>query len=690
MGRKRWVVSNADIPLSSQISERFGISPLTSLILTSRGICEDEDIGEFLSDEPDFQDPLCIADMMKAKEAIESAIDKKLKIAVYGDYDADGVTSTAMLTRYLKSRGADVLWYVPERSEGYGLNNEAIHKLSVLGVKLIVTVDNGIAAVSEAQYIKSLGMSLVITDHHEMQEKIPEALAAVNPHRADCPSVFKEYAGVGVAFKLICAMEDAYGDKVIKLIEEYGEYLAIGTIADVVALRGENRLLLKYGLKAIGKTQKPDIIALKEASGFKKDAPMTSRQVAFALSPRINASGRVGFASEAVKLLLTTDEERATDCAASLNLYNYERKRLEEEVFKSADSIIKQNNMHLKDRIIVVSSEGWNEGVLGIVSAKITEKYGKPSIVLNEGEDKAHGSCRSIEGFKIYDALFSVRHLITQFGGHALAAGLTLPKNGVDEFRKEINEYAKKQFDIMPFPLLRIDCKLNPKGINRDFLSALGTIEPCGAGNPGVLFGLFRMRISEIRPISDGKYVRLTLTKNGSSISAVCFSMSVQDFPFETGDIIDAAVELSESTYAGGGVSVRIADMRISGNYEEELLLSMRIYDKVCGGETLSESEIKNALPERETFASLYRYLKNANGVRTSGEMLYHRMQRAFSYAGIMVCLDAMEELKLISLKKDGEIIEARLNETAEKCDLSSSAILTKIKKGNVRAGNER
>ena len=530
MSRKRWQISNSQPQVAAEISEQFGISPVTSLLLASRGFCADEAVEDFLMRTPYFQCPYDLIDMEKAVDRINSALENGEKIAVYGDYDADGVTATTLLYRYLKSRGADVIWYVPERSEGYGLNNNAIDLLCDEGVKLIVTVDNGVAAFDEAEYIYSKNMELVVTDHHQPMGRLPRACAVVNPHREDCPSEFKEYAGVGVAFKLVTALEECDDEELLK---RYGEYVAIGTVADIVPLVGENRLFVKYGIDCINSTDKPAIKALRKVCSTNVEVDSTN--VSFMFAPRINAAGRVGFASDAVKLLMCDDEESATTLANILNSGNQERQSIEAKVFEQARRLVELSRMNIYDRVIVVSGEGWHEGVLGIVSAKLTELYGKPTIVLSENGDIAKGSCRSVEGFSIFEALSSVSDVLKAYGGHSMAAGVTVAFDRIDEFRRRINEYARTNFEYMPYPVVRIDCKVNPKVLTPEFLEGFKELEPFGAGNPQPVFGLFKMKVERITPLAKGKYTKLTLSKKGFGIDVISFAHKPDGFSYVFG-----------------------------------------------------------------------------------------------------------------------------------------------------------
>lgn len=676
MSRKRWQIMDSQPQIAAEISEQFGISPVASLILASRGFCANEAVEDFLMVMPDFQCPYDLIDMDKAVDRINSAIENGERIAVYGDYDADGVTATTLLYRCLKGRGADVIWYVPERSEGYGLNNSAIDKLFDEGARLIVTVDNGVAAFEQAEYIYSKGMELVVTDHHQPMEELPRACAVVNPHRHDCPSVFKDYAGVGVAFKLAVALEECDDET---LLGKYGEYVAIGTVADIVPLVGENRLFVKYGIDKINSTEKPAIDELKNVCGISDE--VSSANISFMFAPRINAAGRVGFARDAVNLLLSDDSDSAGELAAMLNSNNQERQSVEAKVFEQAHRLVELSRMNIYDRVIVVSGKDWHEGVLGIVSAKLTELYGKPSIVLSENGATAKGSCRSVEGFSMFEALSGVSDVLRAYGGHSMAAGVTVDFDRIDEFRRRINEYARVNFEYMPFPSVRIDCRLNPKVLTTELVDGFKELEPFGEGNPQPTLGLFKMRIERVTPLAKGKYIKLTLSKKGAYTDVVSFSYGFDNFSFAVGDTVDVAVKLSNSQFRGKTeVSARLVDIRMSGDYERDVLDNIRIYEKGIRGEELSFDELSAITPQRETLNDVYRYIRRSGGFNDTAEMLYHRLSGKHSLSSVMTAVDILAELKIVSLERREERLLIELVPDCERCNIENSRILRNLK----------
>lgn len=600
------MVSKSSKDIAAQVAQDMSVDPFAALLVTSRGFDNIDEISDFLDyDAPLSLPPLSIADMSKAAERINRAIDNFEFICIFGDYDADGVTASALLYSYLETREANVMCYIPDRlTEGYGLNVGAIEELADRGVKLIVTVDNGVSAIDEAKRAKELGIDLVVTDHHKVGDILPDAYAVVDPHRPDCPSTFKEMSGVGVAFKLVCALEGDDGDI---LIEEYGDLVALGTIGDVVTLTGENRVMVRRGLRILNDNPRPGISALMELAGV-SDKLFTASTAAFTVCPRINAAGRMGSANKALELLLCDDDKTAEYIADEIQKMNSMRQSTETEVCSAAEKMMHESDI-LNDKIIVVDGEGWHQGVIGIVAARITERYGRPSVVISRDGETAKGSCRSIEGFSIYDAIEYASECLDHYGGHTLAAGIGLKSSDIDAFRKKINEYAADK--EMPFAIQKIDCKLLPGSISLEILDSLSLLEPFGAGNPQPCFGLFGVRIDDIAGVSDGKHIRMMISKNGARTGVVYFGMREVLFPFEKGDIVDLAVNLDKNVYNGDTrVSVIVRGIRHSETNEEKVLESMRLFDKFSRNEKLTKEEAEKLLPDRQLQVDVYKSIK--------------------------------------------------------------------------------
>ena len=673
MSRKKWLVSALDKELASDIAEEYDIDPFCSLLLVSRGITDDSEIFDFFSKECRLSDPFEIKDMDKAAERIRKAIEEKEKILIYGDYDADGVTSTALLYLYLKSENADVITYIPDRnSEGYGLNLDAVKEISEKGVKLIITVDNGISAFNEADYISSLGMDLVITDHHKASHTIPQAVAVVDPHRYDCPSEFKLWAGVGVAFKLVCALSDKTTDELLDL---YSDLVTIGTIGDIVSLTGENRAIVKHGLKILNKTTRPGVKALKQIAGV-DGKEINASTVAFSLVPRINAIGRISSAEEAFRLLISEEEGNALFYAQTVDSSNVTRQDVEKIISGEAEAQIRNNPEMLYDRVLIFSGENWHGGVIGIVAARLTQKYGKPCIVITDDGKEAKGSGRSIEGFSLYEAINSASHLLNHFGGHTLAAGFGLDSENIDDFKKAVQDYAKTV--EMPFATVALDCKLKPEFISADVLDVISALEPFGAGNPQPMFGLFGMTLTSVQPIGGGKHLRLSLRRGNATVSALYFGVTLNDFPYDEGDILDLAVRLEKNEYMGQTkVSIYIKDVRMSGTDDDKYLRSVRLYEKLKRKEKLSKKQIEFITPTRQNIADVFRFIRSNKGWKHDLDVLCYRLSSDGSDAcRVLTAIDVLEELGIF--RKNGN--EILLADTECKVNLDDSKLLGYLK----------
>ena len=672
MSRKKWITAHIDKDLAAQVAENHSLDPFVSLILVSRSISEYEDVEEFFDNDFCFCDPYLIADMDKAVERIKGAIENSEKICVFGDYDADGVTSTALMYSYLASRGADVMYYIPDRiTEGYGMNCSAIDKLHQQGVKLIVTVDNGISAIEEIEYAKSLEIDCVVTDHHKVGDKLPEAVAVVDPHREDCNLNFKEWAGVGVAFKVVCALEN--GDY-YEILSRYADIIAIGTVADVVDLVDENRAIVKYGVAKINSNPCNGVNALRQIAGV-GEKELTAVGMTYSLAPRINAAGRIESAETALKLLLCEDLKTALDIAEQVDICNRKRHDFENEIMTAAVEHIEANERLKYSKVIVVCGEGWHHGVIGIVAARITEKYGRPSIVITFDGDEGTGSARSIEGFSVYDAIKHCDDLLTHFGGHTMAAGLGLKRENVEEFFLKINEYANSIENAVP--TLTLDCKLNPAYINTALLESLETLEPFGAGNPQPLFGIFGVHLSGLQPVGEGKHLRLNFTKGSTHFSAMKFGATLNDFPYRDGDIVDLAVRIEKNEFRGEiKPSVQVRDIRFSGVNEDNLFKSIGLYEKYKRKETLTPHEARFLTPSREFLLGVFNFLKSYNVWSFDIEtMLVRTKCPVEKHCTMQVSVDVLCELGLVKLDDNQLIFDGN----GKKADLSQSKILKEL-----------
>ncbi len=562
MLKKTWILKQFDKNRVLEISRTFKVSPLTAIILYNRGIREDEDIRKFLSrDLSELHDPFLMKDMDKAVERILAAGEKKEKITIYGDYDVDGITSIAILYKQLEKMGIEVGFYVPDRMvEGYGVNREALDKIKADGTKLIITVDTGITAVEEAEYAKSIGLDFIITDHHECKEMIPDVYAAIDPKRKDCPYPFKSLAGVGVVFKLIQALNKS--EPLKNIMDEYADLMCLGTVADISPLIDENRVIVTEGLKKFKTTKNIGLKALIDVSTNGK--AITTSTIGYTIAPRINASGRLGCASTSVELFLTDDKEKAAELAESLCHENTLRQQTEQKMFKEALEYIKQHPEIKDDDILVIPHENWHHGIVGIVSSKITEKYYKPSILFAVDGESAKGSGRSVTGFNLFGALENSADLLEKFGGHELAAGLTIKSDNIEAFRKKINEYAKgNTANVNRIPEISLDAQIKVTYITLDTVHDINKLQPFGVNNPTPAFSVRNIKIHRISVMSEGKHLRMTLYKDGKYLDAVGFGMGEYYNSFEEGDFVDVAFALDINDYKGfQNVQLILKDMR--------------------------------------------------------------------------------------------------------------------------------
>ncbi len=556
MKLKNWIYLNQSLNKDTvaAVSKQYGLNPLISTLLLNRGIQSDKQIKSYISKSiKHIHHPMGLKDMDKAVEIIKKHIDEKNKITIYGDYDVDGITSTTLMYMFLTELGADVDYYIPDRfDEGYGMNIPAVNKLIKAGTKLIITVDCGITAVAETSFAKLKNVDVVITDHHTCKEKLPDADAVINPKQPDCEYPFKELAGVGVAFKVVLALALAYGLKASDYFNKYCELVTIGTIADVVPLLDENRIITDKGLALLKNTSFRGIKALLEISGLSED--ITSTSISFAVAPRINAAGRMNSASIAVKLLLSQDDSEAYLLAKELNDLNVKRQNTELKIYHEALDMIAADPDFEKNKIIVLCNKDWHDGVIGIVASKICELYYRPCILITyDNNFTAKGSGRSIEGFNLFEALSECSSVLSNFGGHAVAAGLSLKPDDVDTFRTEINNYAKTHLtEDKLSATIRVDSKIAPEYVTEKNTEILSKLEPFGVGNPKPVFSMSNLIITSISQMgADNKHMRARFKYNNIYFNAVGFGMGQYYDYFRTGDTVEAAFTMDINYFAG-------------------------------------------------------------------------------------------------------------------------------------------
>lgn len=672
---RKWEVRPLDKERAAAFAQTYGVPFFLAMLMNIRGLDDAAHLREFLGEGEPLSDPFLLKDMDKAAARITRAVDNMEKIAVYGDYDADGVTSTAMLYSYLETRGADVIFYIPQREgEGYGMNIGAVEYLKEQGVTLIVTVDNGISSVQEVARANELGIDVVVTDHHRPQEILPDAVAVVDAYRPDDTSPYKHFSGVGIAFKLLMALEDGAGD-VEDLLEAYSDLAAIGTIGDIVPLTGENRTLIRVGLERLSQSDRPGVQALLENAGIAGKA-LTSTNVAFTLVPRINATGRMGAPERAVRLLISGYEEEAEVLSEEICADNEERRRVEAEIAEAAFADIEAKG-YMKDRVVVVDGENWHHGVIGIVASRVTERCGKPCMIISRGETEAKGSGRSIEGFSLFEAICACGDLLIKFGGHPMAAGITLKPENIEAFRKRINQYAAEHFPQMPTQTVTLDCKLNPAALSVSMAQSLTQLEPFGNGNPQPMFGLFNMELSNVTPVGGGGHLRLTLEKNGAVITAMRFNTKPEELPYHIGDKIDLAVQLEAREFRGQpSLTVIVRDMKFAAFNTEKNIASLASFEKWQRGEVLSAEDKNRLYPDRACLAAIYRALRTVNGKETDQVRFVSQFGKDMTLGLFKTALLVFEERGLVHSEIADDTFTAALIETSGKTDITRSPVL--------------
>lgn len=666
MGFKQWILPQLNKELAQTLAEECGIEPFTALIAAQRGYEDPFELEVFLDNEMLETEPLDLPDMQKAAAVIGEFVAQGKKITVFGDYDCDGVTATVLLYQYLQSVGAHVDYYLPNRlTEGYGMTCAAVERLHQNKTELIITVDNGIAANEPVQRAAELGITVVVTDHHRQQGALPNAAAVVDPHREDCRLPFKDFAGVGVAFMLVCALS---GNDPAFLAADYGDLVALGTVADVMPLLCDNRGFVKMGLAKLNQNPSPGFAALVAVAGLTPGS-LTAGGIAFGLAPRVNAAGRLADPEIAARLLLAGDDRLARGLAEQLDELNRKRHAIEQEITQMAAQTVEQQRLY-QNRIMVVSGSGWHEGVLGIAAARLAEHYGRPVILLSENGETgtAKGSARSVGSFSIFKAIESGSDLLLTFGGHAQAAGLSLKISNIAAFRQKINEYALTQ--PLCLPQLKVDCKLNPAAISPELLLALEPLEPFGVGNPTPLFGLFGMRLDRITEIGGGKHLRLLLSKGNTVVAALLFGTTAQSFAFLVGSTVDVLAHLKKNIYKGEvQITVQVQDIRPAGLNEAQRLQELELFDRFANAAMLS-ADAQHLLFSRQDMALVYRGIRNG---QNSTEKL--RANTAdLSWAKIAVILEVLQELCLVERVREGNRVFFQLTNSS-KTNLENSKI---------------
>jgi len=665
-----------------------GLTELAATVLYSRGFSDLEGARRFLrADQSSLNSPLLLSDMDRAVEAIHRAVAEKKTILVYGDYDVDGITSTYLVTDYLTSIGANTLYRIPDRiSNGYGMTCAMVDEIREMGADMIITVDNGITAVNEIAHAVELGMEVVVTDHHECpQGSLPAALAVVNPRKPDDPYPFKALAGVGVAFKLVAALD---GNQE-KMLDRYADIVTIGTVADVMELRCENRILVKRGLEMLENTRNVGLSALMDASGARTKR-LSAATINFTLAPRINAAGRLSKADTALALFREKNPQKAMDLAQALCDLNYERQSSENELFSEVETMLK--DMHFRperDKAIVLWGKNWCGGITGIVCSRLMTLYGVPVILMTVEEGIVKGSGRSLEGFNLYDALSSLSDCLEKFGGHALAAGLTMKEEKLEEFRERFLAYAEKAFERTDIrPVLRIDSEIRARSLSVENIEGLSALEPYGNGWPQPVFAMFGVRLNEVTPVGMGKHLKLTIGKCCVTLTAMLFRVTPEEFDLKPGDLADIAFILDTSTFRGNKeMQLIIQDIRPCESAGKS---GLELYRRFQSGETLCRCEITSMRPQREDFVAIWHYLcrrLSGKSLRLSvGELnlgLRRYENRDITAVKIYVALQAFLEAGLLdfAVDNDGRVLIRSVNRSNrnQKVNLEDTDVMKRL-----------
>ena len=652
-----------------------GYAPLAAMVLASRGIGDDRQARAYLDCNAPLLDPFLMTDMDKAAGRVGLAMSRGEKIAVFGDYDVDGITATCLLTDFLRRHGADVVSYIPGRlEEGYGLNPIAIHQLHAEGVKLIVTVDCGITAVNEAELCKQLGIDLVITDHHECKQTLPAAVAVVDPHRCDGGYPHKNLSGVGVAFKLASALCGSQE----KVLEEYADMVCLGTVADVMPLQGENRVFVARGLESLAHTKRPGIAALMAECGCAPET-VSASSIGFMLAPRINAAGRMGQIDLAVELFLTDDPDKAAEAARGLCELNRQRQAVESEIYRQAVSMLP---MGKPPEAIVLADESWHQGVVGIVASRIAEEYACPTFLICLDGEHGKASSRSHGGFNLFASLSALSPLLESYGGHELAAGFTISRANIPEFRRQICALAAQYYtDDVPRTVLDVDCAVSPELLTLHNVDSLQMLEPCGNGCPKPVLMMKNLTIDRISMVGGGRHMRLRLCSGHTYPNAIYFSANPQTVSIQPGDLVDVAFTPQVNEFRGTRtVQMNVIDIRPSCN--AECLPDAAPYRDMQRG-NLTSGEAAALLPDRKMLALVWRYLDAANPVQESPMCLCRKIVRwsgqPLNLGQMLTCLDIFRDVGLLTVQRQHKYVSIRLTPGEGKADLSRSQTMQRL-----------
>ncbi len=690
MRYKRWIVPERadDNPEISEIADKLGITYPTAFLLAARGLRTERDVRDFFElRKENLHNPFLLPDMEAACERIMKAVASREKITVYGDYDVDGITSTTVVYLYLKSRGADVDYFIPNRAEeGYGVVISAVDRIADGGTTLFITVDTGITANDEVRHASARGCDFVVTDHHECRDILPEAVAVINPKRKDSAYPCESLAGVGVAFKLVTALEIKYsmieGRQVAAaldgVIREYIDLAAIGTVADVVPLLGENRLIVSMGLTRINSYMRLGLRALLDATekpGTKSAVGVQT--IAYGLAPRLNAAGRMESAGRAVELFISSVPSEAAEIADELCRTNQRRRQEEQAIDRDIDMMIAENPSLAESNVIVLSSENWHHGVIGIAASRIMEKYGRPCILISFDGDTGKGSGRSVSGFNLVSALGECSDLLIKYGGHELAAGLSVSRGMLDSFIERINECAKASKALSSVPEADADMLLYPDEIGYRLASELELFEPCGAGNPQPMFAARGLTVVSSQPLGNGNHTKLRLLSGGREITALKFGNSPTEVGVISGDMVDIMFRLTLNRYNGRtSEQVTVSEILPSASVLETRQRELEKFRKIASGEI---AVVEDEVPSRTDYAAVYRCLRSCGGETSLAEL--GKLSGTDNYIKLRLALGILCEAGVVAVTETSrgfpgfEYVKVKINEMEGKADLTETCL---------------
>ena len=667
-----WLIASANEKQSEELQKKYQIEALLADIIVGRDLYESAE--ELLHSTTEWPSPLLMKDMDKAVERIRKAIETGECVFIFGDYDADGITATALLYSYLESVEGNVYYRLPNRTEeGYGLSKSVIEEIHAMGGNLIITVDSGISSYEEVALAKSLGIDVVITDHHLPPAVLPEAVAVVDPMREDSAFPEKRLSGVGVAFHLICAIEECAP---YEMMDYYADLVAIGTIADIMPLKGINRILVKHGLNLLQDTHRPGLELLLEQSGYAHKQIVTE-SISFGVAPRLNSAGRMGDATEALKLLLTDDYSEAQEISELLVEYNAERQQIEQEITKIAVEQIEADSKYLEEPILVVWGEAFHQGVIGIVASRIVEKYGKPTIVISIEGGEGKGSGRSVDNFSLYNAIVHCESLLIRYGGHDLAAGLSIDEKNLQNFRKKLNAYARQEWKTFVRRPICIDALVSIKEMEVEAVKSLDILSPFGSGNPQPLFLVKDAIIDGIYPVQEGKHTRIRLKQAEGCIYAIFFGTEEKNLPYKQNDVVDVVLSLSVFFgQAGETTSGRIKDIQPVGLGSLNIQ-STWLYESFSIGASVTEEEKSVLRPTRGDIACVYKEASQNKYYLSDLRPLFDKL--AGMPAGkILASVDILREIGVVEPEACTTLLKKV--EVEKKQSLENSNILQRLK----------